>query len=194
MLALGLVSLLAACGGSTEGETSGSGGAAGRAGAAGSTGNMTTTNGMGGSLGTGGATTSTGGSAGRATGGSAGIGTGGNGGATLPDGGCTYDDPNKTYITRSPNSCANVDVGCPIGSKGFIDACGCGCQKASPKPGDGGSDAKNCLPNGMVCCDGDVIGTPWCGDADSSPYGCSPGFVLKPSEQCKAPPPDGGKG
>src|SRR5437588_9001431 len=61
--------------------------------------------------------------------------------------------------------------------------------EAGPKPGDGGSDAKNCLPKGMVCCNGDVIGTPWCGDADSSPYGCNPGYVVKPIEQCITPPP-----
>ena len=51
--------------------------------------------------------------------------------ACLPDAGkCTYDDPNKTYVSKDPRQCLVILYACPDGERPFTDACGCGCQKA----------------------------------------------------------------
>lgn len=43
--------------------------------------------------------------------------------------GCTYSDPTKQYVSKSPDQCKVIDFACPTTSTPFFDDCGCGCVK-----------------------------------------------------------------
>jgi hypothetical protein len=44
---------------------------------------------------------------------------------------CTYTDPKKQYVARSPERCAAIHFLCAPDYAPFFDSCGCGCQLAT---------------------------------------------------------------
>jgi hypothetical protein len=38
------------------------------------------------------------------------------------------EDPDRQYVSTSPEDCALIHFVCVIGSEPFFDACGCGCE------------------------------------------------------------------
>jgi hypothetical protein len=85
------------------------------------------------------------------------------GGGTIKPDRCSYNDPNKTYVSKDPVQCMAMLFMCAAGTP-FFDDCGCGCETtvSDCTPGcpsglycavcrtiDG--PANVCLPNGTVC-------------------------------------------
>ncbi len=42
---------------------------------------------------------------------------------------CDRDDPNRSYVSESPEQCAAITFICVPGFQPFFDACGCGCER-----------------------------------------------------------------
>jgi hypothetical protein len=51
---------------------------------------------------------------------------------TDPTSACNYDDPQRSYVARSPTACQTVRFACAAGRQPFFDECGCGCEVSSP--------------------------------------------------------------
>ena len=43
---------------------------------------------------------------------------------------CDYDDPRKSYVSKSPEQCAAIQFLCAQDYRPFFDDCGCGCELA----------------------------------------------------------------
>ena len=46
---------------------------------------------------------------------------------------CNKNDPNRSYVSHDPNTCAFISWKC-VGSVPFSDACGCGCEFTDSSP------------------------------------------------------------
>jgi len=83
-------------------------------------------------------------------------------GLPMPDNDqCDPEDPNRRYVSTSPQQCAAIRFVCEQGTTSFSDACGCGCeapgsdaQEIEPEPEEGGEEASN-LCGGRYCAEGE---------------------------------------
>lgn len=77
----------------------------------------------------------------------------------LDAGKCTYDDPTKTYVSKSPGQCMVILYACPDGTRPFTDACGCGCQTAPVR-----CDIPECFRpiNCVTECGGPILSSSCC--------------------------------
>jgi hypothetical protein len=67
--------------------------------------------------------------------------------------------PWRNYVSTSPDQCQLIDFYCEVGTTGFTDWCGCGCEQPSWCP-----EWVNCMPGAVPAFvpppDGDPGGIP----------------------------------